>query len=653
MRQFLQKYLHISLLFIFLLFTSYGYSQTFVVVEMQNGDRLTGQWRNGNDTHFEIEYNGQIIKLPLEGNILNFTTNLDNLPNQTATTHYRNARDLLDLLLPDLAIRQFEKALEASPKFVDAHYQLGLLYHANQMINKALERFRSVAIIDSEKYNNLPQILQEIGTKAIEAEEYTNAVKAFQIILNYFPEHESIGPLSYITGFLLVENLNDTVSGLELLQNTVSKFRNLPQHEKAVFLIGNLQADSQDLDIALRTLENFVELYPSSEFVDDAYLKQAIIHLQLGNRENAVNVAQRILKITDDQEIIDQAKDVRQASAWNIYTQDLPDTNIQAIAVDGTSLWIGTPKGIVQIETKGIGKWNVNEAVPWMINEYEKLTAIPDIRAISVNLNEVWIGTRKQGIIHFNKDTNVVKNYTIADGLPSLWIRDIKLDDKEIWFATDAGLVRRDLTTGIQHLYSQQNHNIPDNINSITMSQDTVWVGTSGEDISIYNRQLDEWNPIGFVDLNPEIRIVRFDTIGNKTFFSWVNDEEKSNGYFESDLSGANASITPVSSGTEDRTLLDDIFITGIAENTIPQPIFENQKSDTTKLTLWLAMSDYVAINHDYTNTPEWDGAIGYPKVLVEGLTIQCIAVDNDRIWIGTTKGMLTLEKEKFTETIE
>lgn len=653
MREYIQYYTYISILVLFLLFTSYGYTQTFVIVEMQNGDRLTGQFRKANDTHFEIEFNGQIINLPVEGNILYFTSNLDNLPNQAATKHYRNARDLLDLLLPELAIRQFEKALEESPKFVDAHYQLGLLYNTNELIDKALERFRSVAIIDPEKYNNLPQILQEIGTKAIESEDYLNAVKAFQIILTYYPEHDSVGPLSYITGFLLVENLNDTVSGLQLLQETVSEYRNLPQHEKAVFLIGNLQADSENLDIALRTLENFVELYPNSEYVDDAYLKQAIIQLQLGNKEIAVNIAQGILKITDDQSIIDQAKDVRQASAWNIYTQDLPDTNIQAIAVDGTSLWIGTPKGIIQIETEGFVKWHVNEAIPWMINEFEQLTSIPDVRSITVNSLEVWIGTRNQGIIHFNKETKAVTNYTIADGLPSMWIRDIKMDEKEIWFATDAGLIRRDLSTGIQHLYNQENHNIPDDLHSITMSPDTIWAGTSGEDISIYNRQLDEWNPIGFVDLNPEIRIVRFDSIGNKTFFTYVNEDEKSNGYFESDWNGLNASTTPVSSGIEDLTFLDDIFITGIAENTIPQPIFEEEENNTSRLTLWLALSDYVAINHDYTRTPEWDGTIEYPKVLVEGLTIQCIAVDNNRIWIGTTKGMLTLEKEKFSETIE
>ena len=649
----MQKYTYIPCLIFCFLFTSTGFPQTFVIVETPNGDRLTGLWRNGNDTHFEIEYNGQIIRLPLEGNILNFTTNLDNLPNQAAEKHYRNARDLLDLLLPELAIRQFEKALEESPKFVDAHYQLALLYSTNELIDKALERLRSVAIIDPEKYNNLPQILQEIGSNAIESEDYINAVKAFQIVLTYYPEHDSVGPLSYKTGFLLVENLNDTESGLELLQETVNKFQNLPQHEKAVFLIGSIQADSEDLDTALRTLENFVELYPNSEFFDDAYLKQAIIHLQLGNKDNAVNIAQGILKITDDQVIIDQAKDVRQASAWNIYTQDLPDTNIQAIAVDGTSLWIGTPKGIVQIETQGLGKWKINEAVPWMINEFEQLTSIPDVRTISVNSNEVWIGTRNQGIIHFNKDTNTITNYTDTDGLPSMWIRDIKMDQKEIWFATDAGIIRRDLTTGFQTHYNNESHNIPDDIHSITMSPETIWVGTSAEDISIYDRQQGVWNPIGFVDLNTEIRIVRFDTIGNTIFFSYMNEDEKSNGYFESDWNGSNVSTTPVSSGIDDLNQLHDIFITGIAENTIPQPIVGDEEIETSRLTLWLALSDYLAINHDYTRTPEWDGTIEYPKVLVEGLKIQCIAVDNNRIWIGTTKGMLTLEKEKFSEIIE
>ncbi|MCG9126474.1 tetratricopeptide repeat protein [Candidatus Poribacteria bacterium] len=641
-------------LYVFLLLYAFsGYTQTYVIVEMQNGDKLTGQWLDGNDTHFRIEYNEQIVQLPIEGTVLSFTTNLDNLPNQAASKHYRNARDLLDLLLPDLAIRQFEKALEESPKFVDAHYQLGILYNTNEQFDKALDRFQSVAIIDSEKYTNLPNTLQEIGTKAIESEDYANAVKAFQIILTYYPEHESIGPLSYITGFLLVENLDDPISGLALLQETASEFPNLPQHEKAVFVIGNLQAKSEDLENALRTLEKFVELYPTSEFVDDAYLKQAIIHLQLGEREDAVNIAQGILRITDDQTIIDQAKDVRQASAWNIYTQDLPDTNIQALVVDGTSLWIGTPKGIVEIETQGIGKWHVNEAIPWKINEDEQLTSIPDVRAIAVNSLEVWIGTRNQGIIHYNKNTKAVTNYTIADGLPSMWIRDIKMDDKEIWFATDAGLIRRDLSTGIQHLYNYENHNIPDDLHSINMTPDTIWVGSSGEDISIYDRKLEEWEPIGFVDLNPEIKIIRFDSIGNKTFFSYVNEEEKSNGYFESDWFGSNASTTPISTGTEDLTLLDDIFITGIAESTIPQPNFVDEDNQTSRLTLWLALSDYVGINHDYTQTPDWDGTIGYPKVLVEGLTIQCISVDNDRIWIGTTKGMLTLEKEKFSETIE
>ena len=32
-----------------------AYSQQYVIVDSENGDRLTGSWRGATDTHFEIE----------------------------------------------------------------------------------------------------------------------------------------------------------------------------------------------------------------------------------------------------------------------------------------------------------------------------------------------------------------------------------------------------------------------------------------------------------------------------------------------------------------------------------------------------------------------------------------------------------------------
>lgn len=653
MRDAYTRLVFISITLLCLLYAFNAYSQTYVIVDMENGDRLTGVWRNADDTHFEIEYNGQVLRFPLEGNTFNFTSNIENLPNKKATKHYRNGQDLLELKYPELAKRQFENALEESPKFADAHYQLGLLYIADETIDKALDAFRSVALIDAEKYDNLPTILQEIGNKAIYDEAYTQAVYAFQIILTYYSEHESIPTLSYMTGFLLIENLDDKPAALDLLLQTVQQHPDEPEHEKAIYLIGELQAETGELESGLKTMQNFVRLYPTSEWVDDAYLKQAVLHLKLNQKNEAVNIAQQLIRITDDTEIINEAKDVSQASAWNIFTHDLPDTSIQAIVVDGTSLWIGTPKGVAQIETHGNGKWKAVEAATWTINEYEGLTTVPDVQAIAVNAIEVWIGTRNQGIIHFNKQKNKVTNYTIANGLPSMWIRDIKMDNEEIWFATDAGVVRQNLETRIQHQYNEENSDIPNDINSIALSPHTVWVGTSANDISIYDRQIDEWKQSGFVDLSPEIQIVRFAEIGNKTFFSWYNEQEMQNGYFESDWGGSNAYTTPIEVGIEDDTQLDSIFITGYSKDTVPQIPLEDGENGSSEIVLLLATSKYVARNYDYLRDSEWNGAINYPKLLLKDLTIQCITVDNNRIWIGTSNGMLSLEENKFGQVLK
>ncbi len=639
----------LCLVVMFLLFTRIGYSEQYVIVDRENGDRLTGRWLNSTDTHFEIEYNGQVLRFPLEGHTLSFTSELENVPNQTAAKYYRNGRDLLDLEKPESAKRLFEKALEEFPKFVDAHYQLGLLYKADGDIQKALARFRAVLLIDAKNFDLVP-LLQEIGDNAVTTEDYAQAVNAFQLILTHYPKHESIPKLTYQTGFLLMKELKDPEAALELLQKAVHQFINFTEHEEAVYQIGVLQAETGELENALNTLQRFVDIYRNSDWVDDANLKRAIIYLQLGQTKNAVNKAKRVQQNSVDPAIIAQAKEVVRSSAWNIFTHDLPDLNIQAIAVDGTSLWIGTPKGIAQIETGGNVGWQANEAAAWKINEY--MPTVPDVRAIVVNATQVWVGTRNQGIIYYNKKTHEVKNYSIAQGFPSVWIRDIKMDNEEIWLATDIGVVQWILDTGeLNHYHG--NDPVPNDIHSIALTPEAVWVGTSGDEIAVFDRKLKLWIPKNFLDIAPETQIVRFDAVGDKMLFSWYNEETNENGFFQADWDGQNGNSNSVLSlsGTDEKTVLDDILITGVVDKTIPQLPLEDGKSESTPLVLWLAMSDYVAIN--YTRTQEWDGDIGYPKIVLEDSTIQCIAVDNNRIWIGTTKGMLTIDEEKVSKTTE
>ena len=643
MQNLYSKIVLISIIVLSTFCTRYVNSEQFVTVDRANGDRLTGRMISATDTHFEIEYNGQILKFPLEGNTLSFPSNLENVPDQLAMKYYQNGLDLLDLELPNSAKGSFELAIQESPKYADAHYQLGLLNKKEENIQKALVHFKSVLLIDAQKYDLVP-LLQEIGENAVAAEDYLQAVNAYQLFITHYPKHKSIPKISYQTGFLFAEKLDDPTAALDLLIDATTHYPNSPDHEKAVFLIGTIQADSGDYDIALNTLRQFIRIYQDSVYVNDALLKQSTIYLQQSKRREAVDIANLLLRQNpDDYSMVEQAKEIIRASVWNIHTDQLPDPSIQAIAIDGTSLWIGTPKGVAQIETGGNGGWKAVEADAWAINDH--LPTIPDVRSIAVNASGVWIGTRNQGVIHYSKITNKVKNYPIADA--PTWIRDIKVDDEEIWFATDRGVVRKIIETGEQFRY-YSNDPVPDDVHSIALTPDTVWVGTSGDNLAAFSRKEQIWNPSLFIDIKQEAQIVKFDVIDGKMLFSWYNEEDKNNGFFHVNWDGTNGRSSSIYEGTERKEDLMNIYVTGYVDlslleiDDIEPPEYQ---------VLWVADNEYVTIY--YPTNDEYDGSIGYPNIVLEDLSVQCIVVDKYRAWIGTSKGMLTIKKDEIVQLTE
>ena len=624
-------------------YIKYAHSEQYVIVDRANGDRLTGRLIQATDTHFEIEYDGRILKFPLEGHTLSFFSDIADIPDQSAMKYYRKGLDLLELELPDLAKNTFELAIQESPKYADAHYQLGIINKRDGNIQNAFVHFKSVLLIDAQKYDLAP-LLQEIGENAITAEDYIEAVNAFQLIITHYPEHQSIAKISYQTGFLYGEELDDPPAALDLLIDATTHYPNSPDHEKAVYLVGTIQARTGDYEIALKTLRELIRIYPDGVYVNDALLKQATIHLQLGNRNNAVDIANLLLRQNpDDIAMVEQANEIIRASVWDIYTKNLPDPSIQAIAVDGSSLWIGTPKGIAQIETGGNGGWEVIEGAAWLINEHVGTT--PDIRSITANSSGVWIGTKNQGVLRYNKSTEKVENYPIA-GNPK-WIRDIEMDTEEIWFATDKGVVRKIIETGEQfHYYG--NDPVPDDISSIALTPDTVWVGKSGENIVAFNRTEEIWNPSLFIDIKQETQIVRFDVIEGKMMFSWYNEEERNNGFFHVSWDGRNGRSSSIFEGAEQKEDLVNIYVAGYVDRRLLE-VDDIEPPDYQ--VLWIADNEFVTIY--YPSNDEYAGSIGYPSIVLEELSVQCITVDKNRVWIGTSKGMLTIQKDKIIQLQE
>ena len=647
-----------------LFYQSFAYSQQYVTVDSENGDRFTGIWRSGTETHFEIEYQGQILRLPLMGHTLSFTSDIANVPDRTAAKHYRNGLTLLELGLPELAQQRFEAALEEFPRYPAAHYQLGLRYKANGDNANALERFRSVAILDAANFDLVPHF-RELGDTALANEAYAEAVDNYQLILTYYPEHESVPGLSYITGFLLVEQLENDDAGLVLLESAIQQYPNMSSHEKAFFLIGKLQAKTGQLETALYTLRGFIMRYPMSEWVYEARLVRAEVNLKLGRTAEAGDEAAQVRNMSVDETIRERAKQILDQTRWTVYTKadGLPDNHIQAIAADGTRLWVGTPNGVMLFETN-FNNWIPIDNMPQPINNATE--EIPDVRSIAANPKEVWVGTRSQGAIHYNKLTGEIQTYSPVDGFPA-WVKDIKMDDTDIWFATDNGVVRKMRDTVDPPLvYNRRQSFIPaDNIETLLLTPTTLWGASADGDIVTFDRETDEWDSYRFIDIEEGTTIVGFDTAEDQMLFTWYNATEKTNGYFRADLDGLNGKSTTIDIGIEDENDLKSIYISGILDKS---PIVPNENEAApvetpdlptpelspetelvveevppppppTPLVLWIATNSSFYTYH--TRPDEWEN-ITTPQIVSGDLIIHALIVANDRAWIATNNGLAT-----------
>ena len=554
------------------------YSQQYVIVDSENGDTLRGIWRDATETHFEIEYQGQVLRLPLAGHSISFTSNLSNVADRTAAKYYRNGIMLLELGLPEKAKRRFEAAIEEFPKYPAAHYQLGLLHRADGDNASALERFRSVAILDAPNYDLVP-FFQELGGAAFASEAYAIAVDNYQLILTYYPEHPTVPALSYLTGFLLVERLEDTTAGLPLLESAVGQYPDRSEHERAFFLIGKLQAETDRLEDALHTLQGFVFRYPVSDWVYEARLTRAKVNLKLGRVVEAASEASLIYESSIDDAVKERAKQILDQTRWTVYTDEngLPDNQIQTIVSDGTRLWVGTPKGIMLFET-AYDKWIPIENVPLLINS--AVETVPDVRTIAVNPQEVWIGTRSQGAIHYNKLTSEIQTYSPIDGLPA-WVRDIKADETEIWFATDIGIIRQ-IRGSIDPplVYNTQNSHLPANdIETLILTPNRVWCVSVEGVVGTFNREIQEWYTYHSTAIGEGMTIAGIGTAAEQLLFTWFDANEKSNGYFRADLDGGNGIKSTLHVGVDDENKLKNIYIRGALDTSpIPEkPIAEEE----------------------------------------------------------------------------
>ncbi len=163
----------------------------------------------------------------------------------------------------------------------------------------------------------------------------------------------------------------------------------------------------------------------------------------------------------------------------------LPSNMIQSLAVDSQDrVWIATASnGLFRLDGDTWSTWTTaNSALP-----------TNDLTMVEIDeLDNVWVNAydsvdEYHGLIRISGDNWTIYPYydDLPDyGLPSPWVRDVKLHNGEFWIATASGVARLD--GGQWTYYDTNNCAIPDdNVTRLSFDQyGSLWISTLSEGIA-------------------------------------------------------------------------------------------------------------------------------------------------------------------------
>ena len=620
-----------------LLCTHIGYGQQYISIYLENGDHFKARWLGGDPESVQIEVYNQKLSIPFHEIV--YLTAFDDarsIPNEAAEKYFLNGQTFLQLEMLEEAKASFMAAIDEFPRYTDAHYQLAHLFEVQGNNDEALRYFGHVVKIDPNAYS-MEARFKEAGDGYLAAEEYRKAVNAYSLLFRIYPDRYGAEDAAYTSGFLLADQLDEPVEGLKVLQEAVAYFPNSQHRDRALYLIGSLHSTLGDAEMAVETLSNFIQNYPQSRWLANAYMVRGDAYMQLRRNTEAVADYNSVSPYTSNLKLKSEARKKRNESAWTIYTvsDGIPSNQIQAIAVDGTTLWIGTPKGLAQIDLS-TGTWQPVTDITDHINTlFDEETPI-DVRALAADEQELWIGTLNHGIIRYNKGTTFPDIFDIRNGLPDNTIYDIKIDNDsdEVWIGTFAGVARYLRSSGKWRNYSKAGGDgLPaDDIVALAITPERIWIGTSQNGMAVYNRGVKIWQSFGTLDnldLKAGSSIVSFDVNRDKVFFTWNYSVDKANGYGE-------IQVNDLSSNVEEVLRFVDL----VPYQNIYVAATKDPSSMAGPATVWIATNGGVWIK----TAEGWRDPVEFPSSRLGSPIVSCISLGVGAAWIGTADGLAKID---------
>ncbi|HCK14248.1 TPA: hypothetical protein DHW51_09015 [Candidatus Poribacteria bacterium] len=620
-----------------LFFASISYGETPVSIYLRNGDRITGRWLNADNRIIKIDFNGQEMSVSLDE-----ISSISITSNTISEKYLKNAEDLLKLGLRNQARRLFELSIQESPQNAKAYYQLAELFQEDGETDNAIKYFGLAAAVDPS-YDLSEQFILSATTYRSK-DEFAKAAESYILLFENYPEHEQCAYAGYQAAFLLTENVEAFDQALELLMQVTEKFPENGDYEKAQYLIGKLQVETNQNELAISTLTNFILTYTTSQWLPYAYTMRGRAFLKLHQNGEAITDFTTAIEMTQDLKLQQEIRQMRDSSAWMIYrvSDGLPSNKVKAIAVDGTTIWIGTSKGLTEADTS-LAFWEIKTEITTQLEEMFEGSPL-NIQSLAVDEDELWIGTMNHGVIRYNKATGSIENYTENHGLPHKLVYDIKIFGSEVWMGTFSGVAQYSRSADGWRIFNREVDELPaDDIVALEVTPRTVWIGTSKSGVAFYDREFNYWRSYGDLEGLDSIvgnSIVSFDTIGSQLFFTWYNQSEEISGYTGCDLDSLSSFSEEVVRGDLDSLVRPENIHIAVTEDEV-----------------WLATNDGVYKNT--RDTGEWD-LISYPEDRIGNPIINSIELGDSVAWIGTSNGLarintsaLNLREEELKPKLE
>ena len=618
-------------------FASISYGETPVSIYLRNGDRITGRWLNADNRIIKIDFNGQEMSVSLDE-----ISSISITSNTISEKYLKNAEDLLKLGLRNQARKLFELSIQESPQNAKAYYQLAELFQEDGETDNAIKYFGLAAAVDPS-YDLSEQFILS-ATAYLSKDEFAKAAESYILLFENYPEHEQCAYAGYQAAFLLTENVETFDQALELLMQVTEKFPENGDYEKAQYLIGKLQVETNQDELAISTLTNFILTYTTSQWLPYAYTMRGRAFLKLHQNGEAITDFTTAIEMTQDLELQQEIRQIRDSSAWMIYrvSDGLPSNKVKAIAVDGTTIWIGTSKGLTEADTS-LAFWEIKTEITTQLEEMFEGSPL-NIQSLAVDEDELWIGTMNHGVIRYNKATGSIENYTQDHGLPHKLVYDIKIFGSEVWMGTFSGVAQYSRSADGWRIFNREVDELPaDDIVALEVTPRTVWIGTSKSGVAFYDREFNYWRSYGDLEGLDSIvgnSIVSFDTIGSQLFFTWYNQSKEISGYTECDLDSLSSFSEEVVRGDLDSLVRPENIHIAVTEDEV-----------------WLATNDGVYKNT--RDTGEWD-LISYPEDRIGNPIINSIELGDSVAWIGTSNGLarintsaLNLREEELKPKLE